>query len=177
MKKLGFLLLLRKQWLAVAAYCALLAVLVAMRFASLAGDETRAMAIGFGLILGVSFAAIVATLLLRFGLLAAIAAFLCVNLLSSYPVTADVSSPHFTAFTYPVPPKTELGEIGQGAQRRKVANPVRPEVEMSQILQTLYPREIVNASTAGFQACDLLQLRRRHFLARRLAQSVPYRRR
>jgi serine/threonine-protein kinase len=94
---LGYMLLrvvLRRHWLAAAVFCIIYTAIVTMQVASLFGSGgTAAMLLGlFG---GLANSAILIFLLIRFGLVAFMAAGLFNSLTQDWPLTSDLSSPFF----------------------------------------------------------------------------------
>jgi serine/threonine-protein kinase len=88
-------IVLRKQWLAGVAYCAILAVSSAAQFSVPGADAPSLALIGYGALVGVLSAGILLILLMRFGLVAAAGCFLMMNFLAAYPITLDPSAPYF----------------------------------------------------------------------------------
>jgi hypothetical protein len=87
-------IVLRRQWLAFAAYALILGILVSLQFSLLAGSGT---AIVTGLVFGVTNAAIILFVLQRFGLLALVGTIVTAHLLGNFPLTTDFSAPFLPA--------------------------------------------------------------------------------
>ncbi len=88
-------LVLRKTWLAAGAFALIYGAYLALAFAALSGGRLGAGSVLFGLIFGFGVTVLALVLLIRFGLLASIGWNLLGQLMSSYPVTADVAAPYF----------------------------------------------------------------------------------
>jgi hypothetical protein len=89
-------IILRKQWLAAIAYCAILSLSMAVTLGVQAGEVSQGLFF-YGAAVGALIAVIVLTVLVRFGLLAAAGCFLMANLIPRFPITLDASTPYFTA--------------------------------------------------------------------------------
>jgi serine/threonine-protein kinase len=89
-------IILRKQWLAAIAYCAILSLSMAVTLGVQAGEVSQGLFF-FGAGIGALIAVIVLTILVRFGLLAAAGCFLIANHIPRFPVTLDTAAPYFGA--------------------------------------------------------------------------------
>jgi len=94
---LFFRLIFRRQWLAATAFVLLFAALGSQNFSQLSGEQGGVAPIVFGIVLGGINAAIIITLLVRFGILATAAAILAGGICDSYPLTLDFSTPYVGA--------------------------------------------------------------------------------
>jgi serine/threonine-protein kinase len=93
-----FLLLrivLRRQWLAAIAYCAIIGGLSALNYAVPGSGEITPALVILGIINGLVIAVLVLTMLVRFGILTAAGCFMMANLLSFYPITLDTGASYF----------------------------------------------------------------------------------
>jgi serine/threonine-protein kinase len=88
-------IVLRRTWIAAIAYVGLVALSSGAQGLALSGGGIPFGLILVGMVAGALTAALLLTLLLRFGLLASATCFLLVNLVASFPLTLDTSAPYF----------------------------------------------------------------------------------
>jgi serine/threonine-protein kinase len=89
---------LRKQWLATLAYCAIFCSFAGLMWGVFGQGGASSMgALWLGIAWGLGASIIGLFVLIRFGILAFMASILFDQILSVYPLTADISAPHFTS--------------------------------------------------------------------------------
>jgi len=94
---LFFRLIFRRQWLAATVFVLMFAALGSQNISQLSGGQGGVAPIVFGIVLGGLNAAIIITLLVRFGILATAAAILAGGICDAYPLTLDFSTPYVGA--------------------------------------------------------------------------------
>jgi serine/threonine-protein kinase len=88
-------MIFRVQWLAATAFCLLFTLLSVLEFIAFAGATLSLEIIALSVVLGVTSGVFMIVLLLRFGLLATVGAFIVATTLAYYPITLDPGAPYF----------------------------------------------------------------------------------
>ena len=90
-------IVLRKRWASQAGFVLVYMSLPMASFWTLARDDAKLTALLVGASIGLAIGVTLIVLLVRFGLLATAATFLCSGLLQNYPITTVVSAPYFAS--------------------------------------------------------------------------------
>jgi serine/threonine protein kinase len=91
-------MILRRQWLATVGYCAIFCAFNALSFAFIGMWGTNpAAAIWVGVITGLIGSILAIYILIRYGVLAHVAAVLFNQIMITYPLTTDITAPYFTS--------------------------------------------------------------------------------